>query len=101
MNNQFASHVRSTAFSLTLSQTAIDELFQLAAYATTYGLPMYAKSVEGYLLRRGLIERPEDPTCSMNWVLSKAGKITVELLMEAGFENKYKQREEKSYVCHG
>lgn len=89
MNQQFAKHCTSTAFQLSLSRTAIDALFELQAFAKRYGLPLYQRSTESYLMRRGLIERPQDAACQMNWLLSDAGRLVCELLQEAGFENEY------------
>lgn len=93
MNQQFAHYSTSTAFSISLSKWAIDELFQLEAYTSDsyYGLPMYHKGTESYLQRRGLIQRSPEHGCEMNWILSEAGRLMCSLLKEAGFENRYKE----------
>lgn len=101
MNHQFANYCTSTAFSISLSKWAIDELFQLEAYTegSQYGIPMYHKSTENYLLRRGLIQRSPVTGCGMNWVLSEAGRLMCRLLQEAGFTNKYAENLKERELC--
>ena len=95
MNQQFRTHCTQTAFSLAMSASAISELHYLVAYIPQgkegYGWPIENKNTESYLLRRGLIGRPKDSTCQMNWVPTNAGYLVSALLEEAGFDNKYKK----------
>lgn len=93
MNQQFVSYVTSTAFQLTLNAEAIDMLFQLRAYcgvaqgSPEYGLQIANKNVQHYLMRRGLIARSPEPTCVGNWILTRAGRLLLPLLAEAGFRD--------------
>ena len=92
MNHQFQNYATQTAFSISMSKSAIEELHMLCAYCkgeTSYGMPIVSKTTEGYLVRRGLIQRPIDKTCQMNWIPTAAGRLLSELLEEAGFANRH------------
>ena len=93
MNSSFSQWTRQTAFLLTLNQEAIGELLELCAFdadcllhgknPADYGAQFYGKrGLASYLMRRGLIAQNERGT----YYTTKAGRLTAELLQEAGFE---------------
>jgi len=92
--NKFAQHTRSTAFSLSLSATAIDEILYLDACKQIadqtdrpeYGMPL-AKGLRAYLERRGLIQDCTEVGCAGNSILTSEGHQVAVLLRMAGFSN--------------
>lgn len=96
--SQFSSYTRSTAFTLTMSQSAIQELLDLEVFdwrRDGYGVSFCNRSVCAYLQRRGLIEPATEVGCRDNFQLSNAGLLLCPLLREAGFKSEYKVVEDQ------
>jgi len=79
-NETFRGYVQSTAFNLSMGRTHI---MQLALFAQGVFYPRHnAGAVDG-LLRRGLIEALP-PDAVNPFVVTRAGKLVLELIDEAG-----------------
>lgn len=96
MNSQFANHVTSSAFTLSLHNTAITELLEMYSFEEgeiealyspdSMGTRINSQTIVNYLLRRGLIRRiSSDFRDKDDYCLTKAGLLVSQLLMEAGF----------------
>jgi len=94
-NTQFARYATNTAFNLTLSRTAIEELLFMQSCRLIainvenrldYGVQLN-NSLSNYLVRRGFIAPCLEKTCEENWVLTEAGLFVCPLLRAAGFNS--------------
>lgn len=91
MNQSFQTWTRQVAFSLNLTEPAIQELlFQLHCHRDciangkdpdTYPSQIWDRGLMGYLLRRGMICQCD----TGGFTVTKAGIITAQLMEEAGF----------------
>lgn len=93
VNDQFATYVQSTAFSLQLGRTHVRALNHLAARDElwTYSSMAMSPTALSALERRGLVthrphkgEPPPFGTDTQIWELTTAGKLVILLLVEAG-----------------
>lgn len=93
-NEAFRSYVQSTAFSISLSRTQIRTL-NLLDEAITAGHPYGRFPIDTnrvtQLMRRGLVthtppgrEEVRDATWDMHYTITRAGRLVLDLLYEAG-----------------
>ena len=95
VNHQFRRAVTNTAFNLTLTKTAIEEILFLQTawlkhiaegkFNCQYGIH-FAKGFSNYMRSRGLIESSKIPGCQDNWILTAAGYAVAKTLRHAGFK---------------
>jgi hypothetical protein len=93
-NAMFVRWTRSVAFNLTLTEDAIHHLISMEVLhndavqhgkdPNDYPTRFYARGVAGYLAKRGLIQ---GSNCNHGFCLTEAGRLTAQLLREAGFKH--------------
>lgn len=95
VNKQLRAFTTSQAFNLSLNQVGLETLLDMYYWVkyisrnnsqSQAGYTIQDRRTSSYLQRRGLIKDSKDIRIN-TYCLTKAGKLTSELLLEAGFES--------------
>jgi hypothetical protein len=95
MNTQFANYATSSAFTLTLNNSAINLLCSMLSWEewlisnvrlpSQHGTQLFVRSQVNYMLRRGLIRCISNDKRDRNrYCLTRPGILSAQLMLEAG-----------------